>query len=296
MNSNPRILFVDDEDSIRLTLSLMLKEKGFDVSVAASVQESLALIMREKFDVLIADLNIGTAGDGFTVVSAMRSTQPNALRLILTGYPDFETALKAIQQQVDEYLIKPTDIDELAEKLRTLLAQKRLPSPQVGNQRLAEIIRDNREPITASWLKLVNVDADIRAIPLNDRERQNYVPEILDAVVGVAEGKQISTTDLSVAAEHGTARLKQGYSIVLLIREGRFLVDALIGCIQENILRAQLSYFVPDLRRVVEAVQILLEEAVRSFLTQSAGRASKSELAPSSHASSSKNRLQKPRK
>jgi YesN/AraC family two-component response regulator len=75
--------------------------------------------MQQKFDVLIADLNISMPGDGFTVISAMRSAQPEALRLILTGFPDFESALRAIQEQVHEYVIKPAEIDELVAKIRT---------------------------------------------------------------------------------------------------------------------------------------------------------------------------------
>ena len=53
-----RILFVDDEESIRITLPPVLSEKGFEVKVAASVAEALVEINSEKFDVLIADLNL----------------------------------------------------------------------------------------------------------------------------------------------------------------------------------------------------------------------------------------------
>ena len=56
-------------------------------------------------DVLIADLNVSPPGDGFTVVSAMRCTQPNCVNFILTGFPAFETALEAIRRHVDDYLL-----------------------------------------------------------------------------------------------------------------------------------------------------------------------------------------------
>jgi two-component system response regulator PilR (NtrC family) len=100
------MLFVDDEPSIRLTLPQILRMHGYDVEVASTVTEALAAIQSRKFDVLISDLNIGSAGDGFTVVSAMRRTQPECITLILTGYPGFETALQAIRSQVDDYLVK----------------------------------------------------------------------------------------------------------------------------------------------------------------------------------------------
>src|SRR4051812_42772037 len=101
------ILLVDDEESIRITLSALLQSYGFKVTTAASVAIALSLITQYRYDVLLADLNIGQTGDGFAVISAMRSTQPHAVRMILTGYPAFESALEAIRQDVDEYLIKP---------------------------------------------------------------------------------------------------------------------------------------------------------------------------------------------
>src|SRR5579864_666667 len=96
-----RMLFVDDEASIRYTLPAILENEGFHVSVASSVAEALQAIQSDQFDILLADLNIGQPGDGFTVVGAMRRIQPAAATFILTGYPDFESALLAIRNQVD---------------------------------------------------------------------------------------------------------------------------------------------------------------------------------------------------
>ena len=93
------VLFVDDEDSIRLTLPMMLQTFGFKVTAAGTLAEALRLISERKFDVLLSDLNIQRPGDGFTVVSAMKSVQPNAVRLILTGYPDIDTAVRAMRER-----------------------------------------------------------------------------------------------------------------------------------------------------------------------------------------------------
>jgi DNA-binding NtrC family response regulator len=89
-----KILFVDDEPGIRLTLPVILEGAGFQVVVAATVPEALSIIGTQKFDVLISDLNIGNPGDGFTVVSAMRRTQPDAVTFILTGYPHLKPLWK----------------------------------------------------------------------------------------------------------------------------------------------------------------------------------------------------------
>src|SRR5947207_2565051 len=178
MGDQPNILFVDDEDSIMLTLPPLLQSYGFEVTSAATVAEALGLITRHKFDVLISDLNIGHPGDGFTVVSAMRSRQPNALRFILTAYPAFESALEAIREEVHDYLIKPTETEVLVEKIRSKLAQ-RSPDQSRIRQRLTQVIRANRESIVENWLQAVKKDSEISSIPVPDSERKEHVPLLL---------------------------------------------------------------------------------------------------------------------
>src|ERR1039457_4406444 len=102
-----RILCVDDEPAIRETMPHVLRLHGFDATAVGTVAEALAQIAAQPFDVLISDLNIGQPGDGFTVVSAMRRTHPSCINFIVTGYPAFESALAAIQSQVDDFLLKP---------------------------------------------------------------------------------------------------------------------------------------------------------------------------------------------
>jgi DNA-binding NtrC family response regulator len=120
-----RILFVDDEPNIRLTLPPVLEQHGFEVKTAATVAEAVAQISTSRFDVLISDLNVGENGDGFRVVGAMREKQPDCITLILTGYPAFETAVEALHQRVDDYVVKPVDVDVLINFLRQKLAAKK---------------------------------------------------------------------------------------------------------------------------------------------------------------------------
>jgi DNA-binding NtrC family response regulator len=124
MPPRSRILFVDDEPNIRLTLPPVLEEHGFEVKAAATVTEALAQINASRFDVLVSDLNVGESGDGFRVVGAMREKQPGCITVILTGYPAFETAVDAIRHKVDDYVVKPVDVDVLVKSLRDKLATK----------------------------------------------------------------------------------------------------------------------------------------------------------------------------
>ncbi len=124
MSPRKRLLFVDDEASIRLTLPPILRESGFEVRTAATVAEALGEISGSHFDVLLSDLNISEAGDGFRVVKAMRHSQPRCVNLILTGYPGSETATVALQHQVDDFVIKPADVDGLIASIQEKLASR----------------------------------------------------------------------------------------------------------------------------------------------------------------------------
>ena len=119
-----RFLFVDDEPSIRLTLPPILQQRGFQVQIAASVSEALTAIKAHKFDVLLSDINIDGESDGFTVVHAMREANPDCVTVLLTAYPAFETAVRSIRAEVDDYFTKPADLDAIISTIdRKLLAR-----------------------------------------------------------------------------------------------------------------------------------------------------------------------------
>jgi DNA-binding NtrC family response regulator len=119
-----RLLFVDDEPGIRLTMLEVLRQHGFSVTAVGTLDEALDEIASTQFDVLISDLNLDRPADGFIVVSAMRSTQPKCVTLILTGYPGFEADLEALRNQVDDYLIKPVDVPTLVSLIEKKLKQR----------------------------------------------------------------------------------------------------------------------------------------------------------------------------
>jgi DNA-binding NtrC family response regulator len=109
----PKVLLVDDDaDGIFLTRKL-LESKDCEVVPAKSVAEALKQIAAQRFDVLITDLHMPDPGDGFTVLTAMRHLQPQALTLLVSEYPDVQKAMAAICLQADEVLVKPFDFEQL---------------------------------------------------------------------------------------------------------------------------------------------------------------------------------------
>jgi two-component system response regulator HydG len=120
-----RLLLVDDDQNVRLTLLPVLQQGGFEVQLAATVDEALEQIAKRKFELLVSDLNVSERNDGFKVVAAMRQSRPRSVIVLLTGYPAFESAVEGIHHEVDDYLVKPADYDALIETLEKKLAAKR---------------------------------------------------------------------------------------------------------------------------------------------------------------------------
>jgi DNA-binding NtrC family response regulator len=161
-----RVLVVEDDESVRMMLHEGLQRDGFEVVVASNVRDALRLIATEKFDVLLSDLHMPLAGDGFTLVSAMRHTHPHALTIVLSGYPALDEAMSAILSQADEIFTKPIRIGALKELIRTRLADPRTRQ-RVKPESVASILEREVEVTIQNWLDLVDQDAELTCIPLS---------------------------------------------------------------------------------------------------------------------------------
>jgi two-component system response regulator HydG len=119
-----RILFVDDEPAIRATLAVILRRYGFIVTVASTVAEALQEIQKQEFDLLLSDLNIEGERDGYNIVRAMRKLNPNCINIVLTGFPDEESAAEGLELGIDDYIAKPANADALVAMLAEKLAAR----------------------------------------------------------------------------------------------------------------------------------------------------------------------------
>jgi DNA-binding response OmpR family regulator len=258
-----KVLFVDDEPAIRTSLPAILRIHGFEVAAAGTVSEALQSIGTQSFDVLISDLNIGNPGDGFTVVSAMRRTQPNCVTLILTGYPAFETALQAIRSQVDDYLIKPTAVEKLVAVIEERL-RDREPHRLTKLKRLPEILREHANEIADEILR----------VHLSEQEGHDSARQLVIALAEQLESArpQLLPELVRLSVQHGQARYQQGYSAPMLVEENRLFCGAVLNCLEENLLIADVSTLMPDLRRLSDALASMLREAIGAHTssTQSA--------------------------
>jgi response regulator RpfG family c-di-GMP phosphodiesterase len=126
VNAGPRVLLVDDEPNVLKALRRSLAGRGFEVSMASCGAEALALLAREPVDAIVCDMRM-PGMDGTEVLKRSLELAPNAVRVLLTGYADIASTVKAVNEgEIFRYLAKPWDDAFLLQVLRDGLARRAL--------------------------------------------------------------------------------------------------------------------------------------------------------------------------
>lgn len=118
-----RILLVDDEASVRLTLGTMLQRAGHDIMVAEDGDQAIALLEQQAFDLMIVDLCM-PGMDGIQIAAAARERQPDLAVIVLTGHGTLESALAALHLQVFDYMLKTADPRDVVAQVNAGLVQR----------------------------------------------------------------------------------------------------------------------------------------------------------------------------
>lgn len=120
--SNASLLLVDDEENILRSLQRVLRKEPYDIQTASSGEEALTLLEGQKFDLVISDARM-PGMDGPTLLSEIKKRWPWSIRILLTGYADINSTIKAINDgQIYRYISKPWDDEELKLVIRQALA------------------------------------------------------------------------------------------------------------------------------------------------------------------------------
>jgi CheY-like chemotaxis protein len=267
----PKILLVDDSEIVRNTLKQVLEYHKFHVTAAANVGEALHLIDTEPFDVLLSDLHMPGAGDGFTVVSAMRHRHPDAITLLFTGYPALKEAMDAILLQADEILVKPMPIPELVQLIRDRL-KKRGNRPASNIERVAAILEREASGTIADWLRRVERDDELNGIVMSAEQRSGHLRKLIQEVVHrLRVPRSLGTKHVSEGAvEHGRVRRSQGYSIPMIIEESRMLQVSIFHTLQNNLSVVDFSLLLIDVMAIADEVDSQLKQTIISFSERAA--------------------------
>ena len=126
MTSQVSILIVDDEDPLRLSLSLILQKENYRVETAATAEDALICLQMHEYDLMFLDLNL-PGMSGIDLLVEVHKQVPHMPVLILTAHAALESAIQAVRLGARDYLIKPV-------------------SPVLILKRVAEILTESEQP------------------------------------------------------------------------------------------------------------------------------------------------------
>jgi CheY-like chemotaxis protein len=265
-----RVLLVDDDEVVRTTLTGALEQSGFRVTSATNVVEALKRITSEPFDALLSDLHMPGAGDGLTVVSAMRHANPSAVTLLLSAFPHMEAAAQAIVLQADEVLVKPMDVTSLVRVVKQRIAVGPVRKREIAS--VGEILDRSAEPAIAEWYERVERNRLLMSVPMTCELRCGHLPQVFhDLVARLGSSEPIGSAELlsPAAALHGLDRHRQGYTAAMLVEESRLLQVCIFHCLQNNLANIDFSVVLIGVMTIADEVDSQLSQAMSSFVAAS---------------------------
>lgn len=162
-----RILIVDDEESVRTSLGLLLKDT-YHVDKASNAEDALALVHREPHpDAVLLDVLL-PGGDGFSLLKQIKELDPKIVVIMLTGAGSVRGAVQAMQDGALNYLNKPFDIGELREVLAAAVASRREAKESVVPQTRIVTVDADFGPMVGKSAAMVHLFNQIDTIASRD--------------------------------------------------------------------------------------------------------------------------------
>lgn len=138
------ILVVDDEQSVRESLTRWFREFGHDVESAADASETLPKIVPGKWDVALLDIKL-PGMDGTELNRRIKDIDPKITTIMITAYASVDTAVKSLKEGADDYVTKPIDPDYLIHLVSKVVERKQLVTENVIlKERIQEIFEYNQ--------------------------------------------------------------------------------------------------------------------------------------------------------
>jgi two-component system cell cycle sensor histidine kinase/response regulator CckA len=193
MDSNSRILVVDDEPRMCHTIKILLERKGFHVEAVESGAEALAAMIHSQFDLFLFDICM-PGMDGFRLVEETIRRQPEAPVIMMTGNASIESAITAIQKGAYDYLRKPFGPEDLIKTVKNALEQKRLRDENRAiNEQL--ILSERR------YRYLIQNSPDL-IYTLDNEGRFTFVNEAFEKLLGYSTQDLIGKSYFSIVHEN----------------------------------------------------------------------------------------------
>ena len=141
-----RVLVVDDHENIRFFFCEMLKRAGFETEMAQDVDAAQQLLQHQAVDVVLTDI-VMPGTNGMEFLKIVKDTLPDTQVIVVTGYPDVDTASEAVRSGAYDYLIKPVTKQDLVHVTNKAFEAKKLKEEKQRLEKENHIYRKNLEKI-----------------------------------------------------------------------------------------------------------------------------------------------------
>jgi hypothetical protein len=200
----------------------------------------------------------------------MRHTQPDALTMLVSGYPDVQSAMSAILLEADEIVVKPFEIGRLTELVREKVLNRK-PTKKLAKERVGIILQRCAGQIVEDWLARVKQSSELSSVPLGDEERTGHLPKLVEDLAWrlskpSATGHDSDAIFSAAAVAHGKLRYQQGYTPAMLVHESRILQVTIFGTLQNNLNCLDFSLLLPDVMTIADEVDAQLTQSMESYM------------------------------
>ena len=133
-----RILIVDDDETIRKSITTVLEEKGYFAETAENGQAAIRESEKRVYNLALIDIRLPDM-DGVQLLTSLKETSPKMVKIIITGYPSLQNAVEAVNKGADGYIVKPIKMGELLAMIKEHLL-KQQEAGKYTEQKVAEFI------------------------------------------------------------------------------------------------------------------------------------------------------------
>jgi len=146
----PNLLLVDDDEALRNLLSNILQRAGYSVKSFENGKEAVEASYEEFFNLALIDIHLPDM-QGLELLTKLRKTEPEMIKIIITGQASLDTAIEATNKGVDGYVVKPFEPKKLLEMIKLKLSKQR-QKVEFDEKKVAEYIESRHE-----WMSTVGV-------------------------------------------------------------------------------------------------------------------------------------------
>jgi DNA-binding NtrC family response regulator len=141
-----KMMLVDDEERFLETTKKLLERKGYQVATALSGSEALDKLQKENIQVVILDVKM-PGMDGMTTLKAIKNRHPLVEVIMLTGHATVESAVEGLKSGAADYLIKPTDIEDLIRKAEDAYAKRQVLEEKIRGAQARMVTKSSSEKL-----------------------------------------------------------------------------------------------------------------------------------------------------